>query len=391
VLFPGYVAAVVARALGLGGVSLSLDAACATSLYAVKLACHYLHSGQADMMLAGAVSCPDPMFMHMGFSIFQAYPQQDQGTSRPLDRSSQGLFSGEGAGIVVLKRTEDALRDGDTIYATIRGGGLSNDGSGKHLLIPNPKGQLLAFERAYAEAGVDPHTIDYVECHATGTPVGDITELNSMAAFFGTHGTAPRIGSVKSNVGHLLTAAGMASLIKVVLSMQQNQVPPTINLENPLASHDNTLTAQHAVSELIAWPAQSDTRRAGVSAFGFGGVNAHLVLEHGPGQGSGVGGRGSGVGDLRANAPLFQPSNVPTFQRFNAPTLQRSNAPTLQRSNAPTLQRSNVPTLLPLHHRHFLRRQPIQQIHHLVYQRVGAGELCFDGTQLREAGLIIGA
>lgn len=276
-LLGGYPAAVVAGALGLGGARLALDAACSSSLYAVKLACAYLNSGQADMMLAGAVSCADPLFVMLGFSIFQAYPST--GDSRPLDRTSTGLTSGEGAGMLVLKRYTDAVRDGDTIYAAIRGVGLSNDGAGKHLLVPNPKGQHLAYERAYAGAGVDPASIDYVECHATGTPIGDITELNGLEAFFGTAGHTPLIGSVKSNFGHLLTAAGMAGVIKTVLSLVHGVIPPTINVDQPLASHHGSLGAHTLVREPTAWPAGHGPRRAAVSGFGFGGTNAHVILE----------------------------------------------------------------------------------------------------------------
>ena len=230
-LLSGYPAAVVAQALGLSSVHLALDAACASSLYAVKLACDYLQSRKADLMLAGAVSCADPFFIKMGFSIFQAYPDNDR--SRPLDKSTQGLISGEGAGMFVLKRLADAQRDGDHVYAVLRGIGLSNDGKGKHLLTPNPKGQRLAFERAYAAANIAPENIDYIECHATGTPLGDITELNSMEAFFGAHQTAPLIGSVKSNFGHLLTAAGMGGMLKVILSMANNRLPATIKVGEP--------------------------------------------------------------------------------------------------------------------------------------------------------------
>ena len=277
-LLGGYPAAVVAAALGLGGARLALDAACSSSLYAVKLACDYLNRGQADMMLAGAVSCADPLFIHLGFSIFQAYPFA--GESRPLDRTSTGLASGEGAGMLVLKRYADALRDGDTIYAAIRGTGLSNDGAGKHLLVPNPKGQRLAYERAYAAAGVEPASVGYVECHATGTPIGDITELNGMEAFFGGH--APLIGSVKSNFGHLLTAAGMAGVIKTVLSMVHGVIPPTINVDQPLSSQNGGFGGHTLVRERTLWPAEGGPRRAAVSGFGFGGTNAHLIVERGP-------------------------------------------------------------------------------------------------------------
>ncbi|AFY47240.1 polyketide synthase family protein [Nostoc sp. PCC 7524] len=276
-LLSGYPAALIAQALSLSGINFSLDAACASSLYAIKLACDYLLSGKADLMLAGAVSCADPLFIHMGFSIFQAYPENS--VTRPLDKSSGGLISAEGAGMVVLKRYDDAIRDGDRIYATINGIGLSNDGKGKFVLNPNPKGQILAFERAYKNAGINPNSIDYIECHATGTPIGDITELNSMDAFFSRYQASPLIGSVKSNFGHLLTTAGMTGLIKVILSMNQGVIPPTINLIEPLSSDNGGICANQIVNATIPWPNNTSTKRAAVSAFGFGGTNAHLILE----------------------------------------------------------------------------------------------------------------
>ena len=277
-LTAGYPSAVVAQALSLAGINFSLDAACASSLYAVELACQYLRSGKANLMLAGAVSATDPLCAHTTFSIFQAYP--DDGISRPLDRSSGGLIAGEGAGMLVLKRYSDALRDGDRIYATVLGTGLSNDGKGKHFLSPNPKGQLLAFERAYATAGIAPDSIDYVECHATGTPLGDRTELDSMETWFGKYSKTPLIGSVKSNLGHLLTAAGMPSMLKVILSMSHGLIPPTINVRESLASTNKLLSRDNIVTSITSWPSvQPLPQRAAVSAFGFGGTNSHLILE----------------------------------------------------------------------------------------------------------------
>ncbi len=268
-MISGYPATLISQALGLSGLNFCLDAACASSLYAIKLACDRLLSGKADLMLAGAVSSADPLFINMGFSIFQAYPEN--GITRPLDKSSGGLVAGEGAGMVVLKRYDDAIRDGDRIYATISGIGLSNDGKGKFVLSPNSRGQILAFERAYVNAGVNPSDIDYIECHATGTPLGDMTELNSIESFFSKYNAAPLIGSAKSNFGHLLTAAGMAGLIKVVLSMNKGIIPATINVNEPLSSK--------IVTSNTPWLNQSVIKYAGISAFGFGGTNAHLVLE----------------------------------------------------------------------------------------------------------------
>lgn len=308
-LISAYPAAVVSQALGLSSLHLALDAACATSLYAVKLACDYLQAGKADLMLAGAVSCADPFFIKMGFSIFQAYPDNDN--SCPLDKTSQGLISGEGAGMFVLKRLADAERDGDKIYAVLRGIGLSNDGKGKHLLTPNPKGQKLAFERAYADAGISPTEIGYVECHATGTPLGDITELNSMEAFFGPYHAAPFVGSVKANFGHMLTAAGMGGMLKTILSMAHDRIPATIKVREPHASQNNVIGARQIVSQAMDWPNGHEIKRAAVSAFGFGGTNAHLVLENKPspsalpqgGMGLSPSPAGRGVG-VRAKASV---------------------------------------------------------------------------------------
>lgn len=280
-------AAHIARAFGLGGSYYAIDAACASSLYAVGLACKYLQAGHADMVLAGAVNGADPLFVNMGFTHFGAYPTED-GNSRPLDADSQGLVSGEGAAMFVLKRLDDAVRDGDTIHAVIAGIGLSNDGRGRHPLTPNPRGQMLALERAYTD--IAPTDVQYVECHASGTPVGDRTEINSMAEFFGQHGNAPLIGSVKSNVGHLLTVAGAASMLKAVLSIQHGTIPPTVGVRHPMTSTNGRIGAAQVVIDSTPFPASaSSVRRAGINAFGFGGVSAHLILEQYQAQASGTG------------------------------------------------------------------------------------------------------
>lgn len=272
----------VSDALGLGGTQLSLDAACASSVYALKLACDYLTTGKADVMLAGAVSGADPFFINMGFSIFHAYP--DHGISAPFDSNSKGLFAGEGAGVLVLKRLEDAQRDGDNIYAVVSGIGLSNDGKGQFVLSPNSKGQVQAFERAYSAANTLPANIEVIECHATGTPLGDKVELASMERFFEDKlaGSAvPLIGSAKSNLGHLLTAAGMPGMMKMIFAMRSGRLPPSINLSTPISSPKGLFSGKNLPTEMHAWPdkAGNDRRHAGVSVFGFGGCNAHLLLE----------------------------------------------------------------------------------------------------------------
>jgi acyl transferase domain-containing protein/3-hydroxymyristoyl/3-hydroxydecanoyl-(acyl carrier protein) dehydratase len=278
-LIAGLPAALVAQALGLGGSHFAQDSACASSCYSVKLASDYLNTGKADLMLAGAVSAADPMFVNMGFSIFEAYPGNN--ISAPLDKNSQGLYAGEGAGVLVLKRHADAVRDGDRIHAIVRGGGLSNDGKGVFVLAPNTKGQVLAYERAYADAGVDPASVQFVECHATGTPKGDKVELGSMETFFGKHKSKPLIGSVKSNVGHLLTAAGMPGMSKAIRALNEGVIPAQINMQQSLQSTTGYFGSAQIPVETTAWPATTtgNPRRAGVSVFGFGGANAHLVIE----------------------------------------------------------------------------------------------------------------
>ena len=282
----GLPASIVAQSLGLSSCRFAIDSACASSLYAVALACNYLSGEQTDMMLAGAVSAADPFFVNMGFSIFQAYPEPDE-RSNPLDNNSGGLYASQGAGMFVLKRLSDAERDGDKIQAVISGAGLSNDGRGQFVLSPNSKGQLLAFERAYNSIGFEKGQLDYIECHATGTPLGDKVELDSMEKFFASEltvekrKTKPLIGSVKSNLGHMLTAAGMGGMTKVILALQQGKIPATVGVMEPMSSKNSGISSKQIVQQAIEWPHKKSERRAAVSAFGFGGTNAHIVFETG--------------------------------------------------------------------------------------------------------------
>ncbi|PKH01224.1 3-hydroxyacyl-[acyl-carrier-protein] dehydratase FabA [Psychromonas sp. MB-3u-54] len=279
-LIAGFPSALLSQAAGLGGSVFSLDAACASSCYSVKLACDYLHTGKADMMLAGAVSSADPLFVNMGFSIFQAFPEDNN--HAPLDKNSQGLFAAEGAGMMVLKRHADALRDGDKIHALIKGGALSNDGKGEFVLSPNSKGQVLAYQRAYQNAQVNPADVDYIECHATGTPKGDKVELSSMETFFSQYHNKPLLGSAKSNLGHLLTAAGMPGMTKAIWALNEGKIPATIDLKEPMSSKNGYFGAAQMPVDTVNWPAcENKPRSAGVSVFGFGGSNAHLVLQPG--------------------------------------------------------------------------------------------------------------
>ena len=274
-------AAIVASAFGLGLGGYTLDAACASSLYSVKLACDELRAGRADAMLAGGVARPDCLFTQVGFSQLRAL--SPSGRCAPFDREADGLVVGEGAGVLVLKRLSDALRVGDRIWGLIRGVGLSNDLRG-NLLAPDSEGQLRAMSAAYRSAGWSPSDADLIECHGAGTPVGDGTELASLRRLWGESGWRPAqcaIGSVKSMIGHLLTAAGAAGIIKTLLAMHHGVLPPTLHFRQPYPGsplHDGPFRVQ---TECDAWHHRAPDlpRRAAVSAFGFGGINAHLLLE----------------------------------------------------------------------------------------------------------------
>ncbi|NOQ41315.1 MAG: type I polyketide synthase, partial [Desulfuromusa sp.] len=277
----GLPAGLLAKALGFEGTCFTVDAACASSLYAIKLAVDELQSGRADTMLAGGLSRPDSLYTQMGFSQLRAL--SPTGTCSPFDQNSNGLVVGEGCGLVLLKRTVDALRDGDHIHAVIRGIGLSNDLGGS-LLAPASEGQLRAMRAAYQQAGWLPTDVDLIECHATGTPVGDAVEFSSLQQLWQESGWRPGqcvIGSVKANVGHLLTAAGSAAMIKTLLAMKQQTLPPMVNFNKPVDGIEIDKSPFRILQQAGRWDTRKGDlpRRAAVSAFGFGGINAHLLLE----------------------------------------------------------------------------------------------------------------
>jgi acyl transferase domain-containing protein/3-hydroxymyristoyl/3-hydroxydecanoyl-(acyl carrier protein) dehydratase len=295
----GLPAGLLARALGLGGGHYTLDAACASSLYAVKLAADELLAGRADAMLAGGLSRPDSLYTQMGFSQLRAV--SPSGRCSPFDHRADGLIVGEGCGVLVLKRLSDAVRGGDRIYGVIAGVGLSNDIEG-NLLAPSSDGQLRAMRAAYAAAGWSPGDVDLIECHATGTPLGDRTEFASLRELWSETAWRPGqcvIGSVKSTVGHLLTAAGSAGLIKVLLAMRAGTLPPTANFERPAPGIDFDDSPFRIPTAPQPWRPRAEgvPRRAAVSAFGFGGINAHLLVEEWvPGSHPTPATRGSGAG-----------------------------------------------------------------------------------------------
>ncbi|TWT44743.1 Polyketide synthase PksN [Phycisphaerae bacterium RAS1] len=274
-------AALLAAALGLRGGSFTLDAACASSLYALKLAQDELQSGRADVMLAGGVSRPECLYTQMGFHVLQALSRS--GVCRPFDAAADGLIVGEGAGVLMLKRLDDALKAGDRIYGVIRGIGLSNDMAGS-LLAADSEGQLRAMRAAYEQAGWSPTDVDLIECHGTGTPLGDAVELQSLRTLWPRDGFRTGgcpIGSVKSMVGHLLTAAGAAGLIKVLWAMKAAKLPPSLNYDQSPPGAEPGGSPFRVQTATAEWPRRSEQtpRRAAVSAFGFGGINAHVLIE----------------------------------------------------------------------------------------------------------------
>ncbi len=274
-------AALMAEALGLGGGTMTLDAACASSLYAVKLACDELSSHRADAMLAGGISRPECLYTQVGFSQLRAL--SPSGRCAPFDETADGLVVGEGVGILVLKRLDDALRDQDTIHAIIKGIGLSNDMRG-NLLAPDSEGQVRAMQSAYENAGWSPRDVDFIECHGTGTPVGDVVELQSLRNLWGESGGSTGqcpIGSIKSMIGHLLTGAGAASMIKTLLALKHKILPPSLNFTRSSAKSPLLNSPFRVQTEPEPWTKRDKytPRRAAVSAFGFGGINSHLLFE----------------------------------------------------------------------------------------------------------------
>lgn len=279
------IAALPARLIGdafdFGGATLTLDAACASSLYALKLAVDELQAGRADAMLAGGLSRPDCQYTQIGFSQLQALSKR--GRCAPLSAMADGLVVGEGAAIFVLKRLSDALAHGDRIEAVIAGIGLSND-RGANLLAPHSEGQLRAMRAAYEQAGWAPEDVDYIECHATGTPTGDAVELDSLHQLWRDRPCRPGqcvLGAVKSNVGHLLTGAGGAGLMKILGMLRAHELWPIANWNEPAAALRNADSPFRVVTRAEPWPepASGRPRRAAINAFGFGGINAHVLIE----------------------------------------------------------------------------------------------------------------
>ncbi|MEJ8634735.1 SDR family NAD(P)-dependent oxidoreductase [Streptomyces sp. MS2.AVA.5] len=298
--FPGMlgnvVAGRVANRLDLGGINMTIDAACASSLGAVRTAVSELLEGRSDTMLVGGCDAENTIFMYLCFSKTPALSKS--GRIRPFDKDADGTLIGEGIGMLALRRLADAERDGNQIYAVLRGMGTSSDGRFKSIYAPRKEGQMVALRRAYEDADCTPSSIELFEAHGTGTAVGDATELSALSAVVSDGNDSRQyaaVGSVKSQIGHTKAAAGAAGLIKLALSLHHKVLPPTINVDEPNPAIDFASGPFYVNTEARPWirDPERPKRRAAISSFGFGGTNFHMVLEeHGDGD------------DLRVSYPV---------------------------------------------------------------------------------------
>ncbi len=267
--------------LNLHGPSVTMQTACSTSLVNIGMACQALLNQECDAALAGGVTVSSPE--NIGYIYQDGMIQSKDGHCRPFDQEASGTIFGDGAGIVLLKRYEDARRDGNPIHAVIKGVGVNNDGSRKAgFTAPSVEGQAEVLKETYEKSGIDPASIGYVEAHGTGTKMGDPIEVSALSQVFkGTDPLTIPIGSVKSNVGHLNSAAGIAGLFKAILALQHKTIPPTIHYESPNQEIPFKDTPFYVNQKALYWKETDGPRRAGVSSFGIGGTNAHMIIEEG--------------------------------------------------------------------------------------------------------------
>lgn len=279
-----FLATRISYKLNLRGPAMTVQSACSTSLLAVAQAWQSLTNYQSDLALAGGVSISFPQYR--GYFYQDGGMVSADGHCRPFDAAATGTVFGAGAGMILLKRAEEAIADGDHIYALLLGAGINNDGSDKiGYAAPSQKGQADAISMAYAVAGVDPASVDYVECHGTGTPLGDPIEVGALAEVFGAgeaRTTPCLLSSVKGNIGHLDIAAGVTGLVKAAMSLDREKIPGTLHYSEPNPRLDLANSPFTVATQATPWPRGRVTRRAGVSAFGFGGTNVHVVLEEAP-------------------------------------------------------------------------------------------------------------
>lgn len=279
-----YMATLISYKLNLKGPSMMVQTACSTSMVSIHLAAQALLNGDCHMAVAGGVSIRLPQ--KSGYLYQEGMIHSPDGHCRVFDDEAAGTVFGDGAGAVILKTLEDAEADGDHIYAVIKGTAINNDGSRKvGYTAPSTKGQVTAIKTALHMAEVEPETITYVEAHGTGTTLGDPIEIEALKQAYQTDRRGYcRIGSVKSNIGHLNDASGVTGFMKAVLSLKHKVIPPTLNFEKPNAKIDFEQSPFVVNTKLTPWEENEFPRRAGVSSFGIGGTNAHVILEEAPAQ-----------------------------------------------------------------------------------------------------------
>jgi phthiocerol/phenolphthiocerol synthesis type-I polyketide synthase E len=283
-----YVATRAAYKLNLGGASVTVQTACSTALVALHFACQSLLAGESDMAVAGAVMVRVPQ---TGYLSRDGDVGSPDGHVRSFDAKARGTIFGSGLGAVVVKRLEDAIADGDVVYAVIKGSAINNDGAAKvGFTAPSADGQARVIRAAQITAGVEPDTIGYVEAHGTGTPMGDPIEVKALTRAFAERTDRKQfcgIGSAKSNIGHAGAAAGVAALIKAALALRRELIPPSLLFDQPNPQIDFANSPFYVVTEPTPWKSNGVPRRAGVSAFGIGGTNAHVILEEAPARAPG--------------------------------------------------------------------------------------------------------
>ena len=279
-----YIATRLAFEFDLRGPALSIHTACSTSLVAIAEACKALRNGDCDMALAGGIAITVPI--NSGIIYNEGGMYSPDGSTRTFDAAGKGTSFSDGVGIVVLRRLEDALADGDHIHAVVHGVAVNNDGSDKaSFTAPSVRGQAEVVASAQADAGIDPSRITYVEAHGTATPLGDPIEVEALTLAFrqaADKGQFCAIGSVKSNIGHLTAAAGAAGVIKTALALRDGKIPASIGYEKPNPAIDWANSPFHVAEQTLDWPRGDEPRFAGVSSFGVGGTNAHVVLGEAP-------------------------------------------------------------------------------------------------------------
>jgi acyl transferase domain-containing protein len=326
--------------LDLHGPSMALDSACSSSLVAVHQACLSLRSGECDLALAGGVN----LILHPVSSLYlsKAHMLSPDGRCKTFDAQADGYGRGEGCGIVILKRLSDAVKDKDRIWAVVRGSAVNHDGRSSGLTVPNGPAQQAVIRAALANAGLKPDDIHYIEAHGTGTAIGDPIEVHALAAVFADHPISPapsgggpgrgltseislRIGSVKSHIGHLEAASGIAGFIKTVLALAHGQMPPSTNYSVPNPRIDWADIPLTVNTELCEWPVSNRPKRAGISSFGFSGINAHVVLEAvdpGPGTERQGAERGDWISEDTESQPQLLMLSARTIESLRALALR---------------------------------------------------------------------